>query len=80
MTPIEKAKELVDKFRKELKWVELDYPVDLYRDMKQCTLIAVDEIIESQPSVILVSIDGDETEYMDKKQYWQQVRTEIEQL
>tara|TARA_R110000772_G_scaffold217404_5_gene327838 strand:+ start:1478 stop:1702 length:225 start_codon:yes stop_codon:yes gene_type:complete len=38
-----KAKELVKKFRNEFKWVETDFPVDLYRDTKQCALICVDE-------------------------------------
>ena len=45
MTPKEKAKELVDKFRNELNWVEKDHDVDLYRDTRQCALIAVDEIL-----------------------------------
>ena len=43
----EKAKELVDKFRKEFDWVESDYAIDLYRDVRQCALICVDEKIET---------------------------------
>jgi hypothetical protein len=72
MEPKQKARELFDKFKKNNK--------DTIFNAKKCALIAVDEIIESQPSVILMSIDGDETEYMDKKHYWQQVKQEIEAL
>ena len=43
----EKAKELVDKFRKEFDWVESDYAIDLYRDARQCALICVDEFIDA---------------------------------
>lgn len=79
MTPREKAEELVNKFQQGVQIIEEDNDSERFY-AKQCALIAVDEILKSQPSVILVSIDGDETEYMDKKQYWQQVRNEIEQL
>jgi hypothetical protein len=42
MTPPEiKAKELIDKFRNELSWIEKDFPVDLYREAKQAAAICV---------------------------------------
>ena len=43
MTPKEKAEELVNKFKKEFNWVVSDYDIDLYRDIRQCVIIAVDE-------------------------------------
>ena len=70
MTPKEKAKKLVDKFRKEFDWVERDYSIDLYRDTKQCALIAVDELIkETQFEVPNI-----------RQRYWQQVKQEINKL
>jgi flavodoxin len=71
MTPQEKAKELVEKINNELNWIEIDYQIDLYRDVKQCALIAVDEIIEwsSQWSGLHNEIS-----------YWQEVKKEIELL
>lgn len=68
MTPQEKAKELVDKFRNEFNWIEKDHDVDLYRDTRQCALIAVDEILKTKTS-------GIEFFY-----YWDKVKHEIEQL
>jgi len=46
MTPKEKAEELFYKFKNKFNWIEKDYDVDLYRDAKQCALIAVDEILD----------------------------------
>jgi hypothetical protein len=62
MTPKEKAKELVFKFRNTM---EFSTPP---RFSKQSALIAVEEILNAH------LFDEDE------KQYWQQVRTEIENL
>lgn len=69
MTPKEKAEELVNKFRNEFNWIEKDHDVDLYRDTRQCALIAVDEILSNRERI--KGID---------KLYWQQVKYEIEQL
>jgi hypothetical protein len=41
---------------------------------KQCALIAVDEIIEANP------ISFDEEDNCIAKQWWQEVKTEIEKL
>ena len=72
MTPKEKAKELVDKFRKEFDWVESDYAIDLYRDTRQCALIAVDELIKLYE--FLKPHRG------FKISYWDEVKQEIEKL
>ena len=68
MTPKEKAKELVDKFKK----INEDY-IDNYQSIP-CALIAVDEIIASNP------IAFDEQDNCITKQWWQEVKTEIEKI
>jgi hypothetical protein len=64
MTPKEKAKELVDKYY-HLFSVELENTIDLRED-KQCALIAVDEILEECR--------------LEEDWYWQEVKTEINNL
>ena len=68
MTPKEKAQELVDKFKK----INEDY-IDNYQSIP-CALIAVDEIIASNP------IAFDEDDNCIAKHWWQEVKTEIEKL
>ncbi len=75
MTPQEKAKELVDKFKNQFRWVELDYPVDLYIDTKQCALIAVDEILMCD-----AIFHANNKETIDEKKYWKQVKQSITKL
>jgi hypothetical protein len=70
MTPKEKARELVEKFRLNV----LDYEGCSINEhkAKQCALIAVDEILEivaSDDSAIIVEL-----------QFWQEVKKEIEKL
>jgi len=69
-TPKEKAIELVDKFRKEFDWVEYQYPIDLYRDTRQCALIAVNEIIKF----------GNEQGIREPMMYWHKVKEEVLKL
>lgn len=69
-----KAKELVDKFRNEFKWVEKDYPIDLYRDTRQCALIAADEII------IALKFTNDSKYYVEQNKYWESIKYEINKL
>ena len=66
MTPKEKAKELVDKY----------YIFNHIgnRHAIKCALIAVNEIIEANP------ISFDEDENCIAKQWWKEVKTEIEKL
>jgi hypothetical protein len=85
MTPKEKAKELVDKY----KSIEIEI-ADKYhgygggdsylqmdsQDAKQCALIAVDEMINSYTS-------ENENGYINSEQiltYWKKVKKEIENL
>jgi hypothetical protein len=66
MTPKEKAEELVQKFRIS-KAITESYA-------KQCALIAVDEILKSNPTKI--NCDGSELNYG----YYVQIKKEIENL
>jgi hypothetical protein len=67
MTPKEKAIELYNRF------VTMPYPTNTDR-AKQCALITVDEIIASNP----IAFDKDDN--CIAKQWWQEVKTEIELL
>ncbi len=69
MTPKEKAEELVNKFRQQTDGIA-GYNYDNVN--KQCALIAVDEIINSRPA-----ITDSQIQY---KNYWQEVKTEIEKI
>jgi hypothetical protein len=66
MTPKEKAKQLVDKFNV----VGLQQRAEAY----QCAVIAVDEIIASNP------IAFDEDDNCIEKNWWKEVKQQIELL
>jgi predicted transcriptional regulator len=76
--PKDYAEELVDKFRKEFDWVESQYAIDLYRDTRQCALLAVDEMIESYEFDMISDMTNQR--YIDKINYLDEVRQEIEKL
>ena len=72
MTPKEKAIELYNKmyetgFKPKSVLLRIE-------QAKECALIAVDEIIEANP------IAFDENENCIAKQWWKEVKTEIEKL
>ena len=77
MTPKEKAKELINKFIKPtIKWNAIN-GVDYYNDIntaKKCALIAVDEIL-SELTEIPYGL-----EYLNRLNYWLEVKQEIEAL
>lgn len=78
MTPKEKAQELFDKI-----FNEIDKTCDDYFTAKQCALIAVNELIESFNSIYDASIRNIEKYSGAKygmKDYWQEVKQEIEAL
>jgi hypothetical protein len=70
MTPKQKAKELVDKFFEysyRVKWdIDKNKWEHNFDQSKQCALIAVDEILKTNP--------------YKARNYWQEVKTEIEKL
>ena len=71
MTPKEKAEELVHRFRKYVDFTDENDHTSLkaiISNSKQCAIIAVDEII----NIRLL--------FFDEKEYWQKVKTEIENL
>jgi hypothetical protein len=72
MTPKQKANSLCMKF---LIQTTTDIPYGINKTIaKECALIAVDEIIASNP------IAFDEQDNCIAKQWWQEVKTEIEKL
>jgi hypothetical protein len=73
MTPKEKAKELVGKYY-HLFSVELENTICIY-ETKQCALIAVDEIISSNPHSNPLNTNVEST-----MNYWQEVKQEIQSL
>jgi hypothetical protein len=72
MTPKEKAIELVHKFCSTTEG--LYKSKKNIKNAKQCALIAVDEIIASNP------ITFDEDDNCIEKNWWKEVKTEIEKL
>jgi hypothetical protein len=70
MTPKEKAIELVDKFTiPYYEWDGDGYNInwdETFKNRKQCALIAVDEILKTNP--------------YKARNYWHEVKTEIEKL
>ena len=85
MKPKEKAKALFDKMYKADD-VNSNYPM-CFDSAKQCSLIAVDECIESTKQLIHHYTKGDDKRYTDiylsmslSVAYWQEVKQEIELL
>ena len=76
MTPREKAKELFRKFiAPTQQWDDVDgYITDEY-NAKQCALITVNEIINSNPHSNPMNTNGFST-----MAYWMEVKQEIEKL
>ena len=72
MTPKEKAKELVEKYRNvSISFIDsIEGACDMYinnEDAKECALIAVDEILKLDI-------------YKSDQWYWEEVKEEIEKL
>lgn len=90
MTPKEKAEELLSKFV-NINLSQVNELVDgiRIRLAKQCALIAVDEILKSEPSYPS-NVDWDdvgathqyyyEAQREEAARYWEQVKQEIEKL
>ena len=75
MTPKEKAKELLIKF---LYYVESFSSEQQNENAKQCALISVDEILNSNPSYD--DYGGNGWIIIDNSEYWEQVKVEINEL
>jgi len=79
MTPKEKANELVDRmynvdFHDDAREIAMRYPHAI-----KCALVAVDEIIKSNPCTE-GSDRGGNFEWCSNDYYWQQVKNEIKKL
>jgi hypothetical protein len=70
MTPQEKAKELVGNFC-NVEFLK-DYEGMDYELAKECALITVDEILKA--------VESDWSFMEKRKEYWEQVKIEIEKL
>ena len=85
MTPKEKAEELMAKFM-AIKSTKLsDFSVIYSPVAKLCALIAVDEILNSRPCFPMswdlgIEINGLVDNAYFPKEYWQEVKQEIEKL
>jgi hypothetical protein len=84
MTPKEKAVELYNKYEQLGK--DFTRGVSMAEFAKQCALIAVDEILNSNPH-IYIEIGGSDCrgdwsykEAQSNQLYWQEVKQEIEKL
>jgi hypothetical protein len=77
MTPKEKAKELANRFYNEVKYMER---------ANVCALIAVDEILNSNPHIYIEKGGSDcrgdwsYKEAQSNQLYWKEVKQEIEKL
>lgn len=91
MTPKEKAKELIDKMYYSGRYLDGEnyIPEAAILRAKQCALIAVDEIIKSEPSypsnVDWDDVGGTHQYYYEAQReealiYWKEVKQEIEKL
>ena len=78
MTPKEKAKELFDKYAMYLR-ANLMYDEEANEDAKQCALIAVDELIKYTPSIDIYPPNCQKLN-TGVREYWKEVKQEIEKL
>lgn len=87
MTPKEKADQLVGRYRKEI--LRGKYRIDgfvIEELAEECALIAVDEVINSDPQPYIAYDEPKELLYspeythVDAVKYWQEVKQEIEAL
>jgi len=82
-SPKEKAKELIDKFYQTFPLTmdvittkgDLSWKYDNWKQAIECALIAVNEIMLAIPDA-----SDDDSPYNHELKYWQEVKTEIENL
>jgi len=84
MTPKKKAKELVDKYVKLYPSYVIMWRGDVdnaVKNIKQCALIAVDEILNAIPNEYLDVWQGETSMIINEDiAYWKRVKQEIEKL
>ena len=82
MTPKEKARELLEKMNVIHRPKGNGLPVYMNKSqVKRCALIAVDEIINSSPSLPILGDSGSYGEDIElSKIYWEEVKQEIKNI
>ena len=84
MTHKEKAKELVNKFKFDCRIEYECRPLSVKQISKQCALIAVNEVIESNKNMAYsIALNDDQLRAMTSdsfNRYWKQVKREIKKL
>lgn len=82
MTPKEKSQQLIKNYKDQNYDFESFDGSERDANAKQCALICVDEIIESYPTSVKTfnSSKGLHVIHEDNRKYWQEVRTEIQNL
>ena len=75
MTSKEKAKELIDKYKNYALSTGVDENNLSFNDLKQCALIAVDEIIQ-----LLVDLSKGYYTFSNNLKYYEEVKEEINKL
>ena len=76
MTPKNKAKELVDKFKYNTRaWNETNGWKDCFYNAKQCALIAVNEILN-----LMIKEFKWDVKHNGNIEYWQEVKQAIQEL
>ena len=76
MTPKEKAEELLNKFFNYCSYEWYEGEKGHKENMKQCALIAVDEILWE----IIKYADNSREYVVENSKYWEEVKQEIEKL
>ena len=84
LTPKQKAEELVEKFKPHSHfWVhdfgrKKDYDIEQLENAVKCALIAVDEIINSSPSLPIISDVGNFVNDIEEStEFWKEVKQEL---
>ena len=84
LTPKQKAKELVEKFKPYSHfWAhdfgrKKDYDIEQLENAVECALIAVDEIINSSPSLPILSDAGNFVNDIEEStEFWKEVKEEL---
>ena len=89
MTPKEEAEKLVDRFKDDTviyTWGGNGYKVAIetsFQNAKNCALICVDEILNSNPTIIteeIIEHIGYKETVEKNVDYWQEVKQEIKKL
>ena len=75
-TPKDKAKELVKKYHEQEIDIYIGSGAMDYESAKKCALIACDEILSNNP----IALVGNAGKFIYMDDFWQQVKTEIDNL